>query len=408
MAPSHGNTSNSRSETTKIEQIIRELFAKSLHIILESRAIYMSSRNYSSGDLSVSSPSSSASSSPLSVRPRDKWFNLAIRECPTALENIDICHQINLESIVVDVILVRRPLDWDSLSFSPKRDLPGRCSLKERCSFAWNSDQEDLGIEANTEKILERWVLQYESRKTKDRNSASRRSSNAKLHTLYKKLTLLLRSLYATVRLLPAYKVFKQLNSTGQICSFTLSDRVSSFAEPFTRKQEAEMQKFGFTPVDTSSGRLYLSVMYRPSVLDVSSEPSTPISPQIIPDYVGSPLADPLRRFPSLPMTGLPPHGSPSSLPISRQHSWSYDQYRASSPSITSSPSPTHLDSHTSTGSCRFPPTSLPPHPPEMSLVQKRNTGLDEYYTSPNMSPLPSPISNLQSWNNIIKSTFTI
>lgn len=372
MASSHGNA---HSDAAKMEQIITEFFAKSLHIILESRALYVSSRN-SYGDQAVSSPCSSSSSSS-SVRPRDKWFNLALRECPAALENIDLWRQNNLECIVIDVILVQRPLDWDpvTVSFSPKRVLPRSSSLKERCPFGWNTDQEELGVVGRSEKIVERWLVQYESRKTRDSNSGSRRSSNVSLHNLYKKSTLLLRSLYATVRLLPAYKLFRELNSSGQIRDFTLGHRVSSFVEPFTRKQEAEMMKFGFTPVDTSSGRLCLSVMYCPSASDVSSEPSTPMSPQVITDYVGSPLADPLRRFPSHLVAGLPSHGSPSSLPSSRQRSWSFDHYRASPPSYL--PSPTHSESLSSVYNA-----SLPPHPTEMSMIQKKNTNFEDYHHS--------------------------
>ncbi|KAK7399409.1 hypothetical protein VNO78_10591 [Psophocarpus tetragonolobus] len=391
MASSHGNA---HSDAAKMEQIITEFFTKSLHIILESRALYVSSRNYY-GDQAVSSPSSSSSSSS-SVRPRDKWFNLALRECPAALENIDLWRQNNLECVVIDVILVQRPLDWDpvTVTFSPKRVLPWSSSLKERCPFGWNTDQEETGVVGRSEKIVERWVVQYESRKARDSNSASRKSSNVSLHNLYKKSTLLLRSLYATVRLLPAYKIFRELNSCGQIRDFTLRYRVSPFAEPFTRKQEAEMMKFGFTPVDTSSGRLCLSVMYCPSASDVSSEPSTSMSPQLITDYVGSPLADPLRRFPSLPVSGLPSHGSPSSLPSSRQRSWSFDHYRVS-PSYL--PSPTHSESLSSVYSASlrcFPPASLPPHPTEMSLIQKKNTNFDGYYPSSspstsNSGPLP-------------------
>ncbi|KAK7320048.1 hypothetical protein RJT34_04778 [Clitoria ternatea] len=378
MASSHGNA---HSDAAKMEQIITEFFAKSLHIILESRALYVSSRN-SYGDQAVSSPCSSSSSSS-SVRPRDKWFNLALKECLVALENIDLWRRTNLESIVIDVILVQRPLDWDpvSVSFSPKRVIPRSSSLKERNPFGWNTDQEELGVVGRSEKIVERWVVQYESRKTRDSNFGSRRSSNISLHNLYKKSTLLLRSLYATVRLLPAYKIFRELNSSGQVRTFTLAHRVSSFAEPFTRKEEAEMLKFGFTPVDTSSGRLCLSVMYCPSALDVSSEPSTPMSPQVITDYVGSPLADPLRRFPSLPVTGLLSHGCPSPLPSPRQRSWSFDHCRASPPSYL--PSPTYSESNTSL--CKairhYPPASLPPHPTEMSLIQK-NTSFDNYYPS--------------------------
>ncbi|XP_028766090.1 autophagy-related protein 13b isoform X2 [Neltuma alba] len=382
--------SNAHSEAAKMEQIITAFFAKSLHIILESRALYGSSRN-SSSDPTGTSPSSSSSSSSPSVRLRDKWFNLALRECPAALEN-------NLEPIVVDVILMQKPLQWNPVSLSPENDLRRSSSPKER----WNADQEELGVEAKSEKIVERWVLQYESRKARESNSSSRRSSSISLHSLYKKLTLLLRSLYASVRLLPAHKIFRDLNSSGQVRTFTLFHRVSSFAEPFNRKEEAEMLKFGFTPVDTSCGRLCLSVEYRPSVPDVSSEPSTPISPRVITDYVGSPLADPLRRFPSLPVTGLPSHGSPSSLPFSRRHSWSFDRCRASPPSIGSSPSPTHSEPRTSVpniNSRRFPPSSLPPHPPEMPL--QKNKTFDEYYPSPMMSPSPSPSPPIYSLGSL-------
>lgn len=150
------------------------------------------------------------------------------------------------------------------------------------------------------------------------------------------------------------------------------------------------MHRFGFTPVDTSSGRLCLSVVYRSAPLDVSLESSTPMSPQFIPDYVGSPLVDPLKRFPSLTMS----HGSPSSLQLSRQHSWSYDIYKASPPSISFSPSPPHSESQASISnpsSCRFPPMNLPPHPPETSSVHKKNMNFDEYCPSPNFTPSSSP-----------------
>ncbi|XP_043805392.1 autophagy-related protein 13b isoform X2 [Manihot esculenta] len=370
-----------------MEQIIAEFFAKSLHIILESRSPAMSSRNYSA-DQAASSPSSSSSSS-TSVRPRDKWFNLALRECPATLENPDIWRRMNLEPMVVDVILVQRPPDRDPANSSLKKDLFRNPYLKERYPFSWNSDQEELGYDAKTEKIIERWIVQCESRRLRDNGSGSRRSIGT-LHTFYKKLILLLRSLYATVRLLPAHKIFRDLNSSGQIRTFTLTHRVSSFVEPFTRKEETEMQRFGFNPVDTSCGRLCLSVVYRSSLSDIRSESSTQMSPQFIPDYVGSPLADPLKRIPSLPLS----HGSPSSLPFSRRHSWSYDLYKASPPSVSFSPSPTHSESHASISnpsSRRFPTMNLPPHPPEISSVHKKNMSYDEYCPSPNFTPSPSP-----------------
>ncbi|XVE86588.1 hypothetical protein DITRI_Ditri18aG0045400 [Diplodiscus trichospermus] len=385
MASSHSNT---HTEAAKMEQIITEFFYKSLLIILESRSPFVSSRNFS-GEQTVSSPASSSSSSS-SVRPRDKWFNLALRECPSALENLDLCRQSNFEPVLVDVILEQKPLDWEPAAFSPKRDLVRNLSSKDKNSFFWNSDHEESGSETKSEKIIERWFVQHESRKGRDCSSGSRRSSSNNLSTIYKKLILLLRSLYVTVRLLPAYKIFRDLNSSGQIRAFKLVPRVSSFDEPFTRKDETEMQRFCFTPVDTSCGRLYLSVMYRSSISDISSESSTPMSPQFIPDYVGSPLADPLRRFPSFPVS----QGSPSSLPFSRRHSWSYDHYKASPPLVTFSPSPTHSESHASISnpsSRRLPPMSLPPHPTESSLAHKKNMNFVEYGPSPNFSASPSP-----------------
>lgn len=380
MASHHGNTS---SEPAKNEQIITEFFAKSLHIILESRCPYVSSRNYS-GEQGLSSPSSSSSSS-ASVRPRDKWFNLALKDCPAALENIDFWRQSNLEPMVVDVVFVQRSSNWDPLNSSPKRGLIRNLSLKEK--YSWSSDHDDFGNETKAEKIIERWVLQYESRKNPNAAasvSVGKRSICTSSHTLYKRSILLLRSLYVTVRLLPAYKLFRDLISSAQIRTYNLGHRVSSFVEPFTHKEEAEMQHFVFAPVDTSCGRLCLSVLYRSSVSDISSEPSTPMTPQFIPDYVGSPLADPLKRFPSGPL----PQGSPSSSPFGRRHSWSYDLYRASPPSGIPSPSPTHSDSHASFAkprSHRLPPTSLPPQ------IIMKNAGYDEFLPSPNFSPSPSP-----------------
>ncbi|KAL3527985.1 hypothetical protein ACH5RR_012641 [Cinchona calisaya] len=391
MASYHGNTN---SEPAKNEQIITEFFAKSLHIILESRCPYVSSRNYS-GEQGLSSPSSSSSSSS-SIRQRDKWFNLALKDCPAALENIDFWRQSNLEPMVVDVVLVQRSSNWDPLNCSPKRALVRNLSSKER--YYWNSEHDEFRNEVNSEKIIERWVLQYESRKGSNTGgggscgggSGSKRWTCTSSHTLYKKSILLLRSLYVTVRLLPAYKLFRDLISSAQIGMYTLGHRVSSFVEPFTHREEAEMQRFVFAPVDTSCGRLCLSVLYRSSVSDVSSEPSTPMSPQFIPDYVGSPLADPLKRFPSASL----PQGSPSLSVYGRRHSWSFDLYRASPPSGIPSPSPTYSESHATAKprSHRLPPTSLPRHlPDETPQEHIKNTSYDEYWPSPNFSTSPSP-----------------
>lgn len=391
---------NPQSEPAKMEQIITEFFAKSLHIILESRCPFMSSRNFSGEQLN--SPSSSASSSS-SMRPRDKWFNLALRDCPAALENIDFWRQSNLEPMVVDVVLVQRPLNWDYVSTSPKVALERNLSSKERFPFVWKSDSDEFGCDGNSEKIIERWVVQYESKKgCKEGYLGNKRSSSTSSHAVYKKSILLLRSLYVTVRLLPAYKIFREINSSGQIRTFSLIHRVSSSVEPLIRSDEAEMQQFMFTPVDTSCGKLRISLLYLPSISDATSESSTPMSPQFIPDYVGSPLADPLKMLPSVPM----PQYSLSSSPFGRRHSWSYDTSRASPPSALPSPSPTYSESRTSyskIGSHR-PPTSSRYPSYETTQIHTKDIGYDEYSPSPNFSPSPSPSPPMSlQGNNMLK-----
>ena len=167
----------------------------------------------------MNSPSSSSSSSS-SVRPRDKWFNLALRECPAALESFDIGRRSTLEPLVVDVVLVARP--FDQMNSPGGRELIRNFSGKE-----YHSDQDDC--EGKNEQIIERWVVQYDNRKVRERRSSSNNNNN-KLQVMYKKATLLLRSLFVMVRLLPAYKIFRELNSSGQIFKFELVPKVPTIS----------------------------------------------------------------------------------------------------------------------------------------------------------------------------------
>ncbi|XAR62325.1 hypothetical protein NMG60_11017048 [Bertholletia excelsa] len=376
-------------EPGKMEQMITDFFAKCLQIILESRSIYVSSRNYS-GEHIMSSPSSSSSSSS-SFRPRDRRFNLALRDCPAAVESKVSQVRSRLEPMVVDVILVERPSYWYPGSCSPRSGLDRNLSSKEQVPNIWNLERDEFGCGPKTQKIIERWVVQYESQKSgRDGTSRKKSSTGTNFHIWLKKSILLLRSLYSMVRLLPAYKLFHKLNSSDQIFTFNLDHRVESFIEPFTHEDESEMQQFEFSPVETVYGRLCLSVFYRSSLSEVSAEPSLHMTPQLIPDYVGSPMAIPLKRIPSLTL----PQGSPSSLSFGRRHSWSHDIYRFPAPSPLPSPSPTFSDSHPSISKpCSHmpPPTSLPRHLPEAPQFHKHNTNFDEYWTVPMFSPSPSP-----------------
>lgn len=301
----------SHSDAAKLEQIITEFFAKSLHIILESRDPCVALRDFNK-ESSDSSPSSS------SVRPRDKWFNLALKECPAAFENLDLWCWSNPESMVVDVILVKRMVE----------------------SVCGNPEESTEGSE-RSEQIIERWVVKYEIRRTESEGSSKgrKRSSKSILRSLYKKSILVLRSLYTTVRLLPAYKLFRQLSLSGSLCSCFLAHRVSSSADPFDPKEEAKMQLHGFAPLDTSYGKLQISVLYLSRISGVAHQTSSmSMAPKFIPDYVGSSLAEPVKRLPSL-------LGEPGSFPSRQYMLANYDHCQASPPSFTSSASSTHSES---------------------------------------------------------------
>lgn len=335
MAPSHGHRreANSRhssnsdndthSDSARMEQIITEFFHNSLHMILQSR-------------------SPSVSSSP-------NKYDFAYDNQAYSSSGGDL----QLPPTVVDVLLVAGE------DFGPRP--------------RWSE----------SEKIVERWVIQYECPKNNTTSksttsslnstttSTSRRSSSSVvLQALYKKSILLLRSLYVTVRLLPAYKLFRGLSSSGRIPTFNLTPLVLPFVEPFTRAQESQMQRFCFTPVDTPRGRLCLSVMYRPLLSDMTmmtspaQESATPVTPKFIPDYVGSPLAHPIKRIPSLPARLIYDDGSLAP----HSHSWGRP----------------------------YKPISHPPRPSKTSTAFKNNSSLDDLSPSPSMSPSPylsSPVS---------------
>ncbi|XP_078154804.1 autophagy-related protein 13 isoform X2 [Carex rostrata] len=266
----------SSSETPATEQVITAIFAKSLLVILQSRSPFVSSRNYSHDQIPLSPSSSSGSPSTRSSGPRDNWFNLALHDYPAALENSDFWRQSNLEPLVIDILLVNRV--------------------------------------SGTEKLLERWVVQYETRKQPSTGRKSKR-------TYYMGATLLFRSLYMLVRLLPAYNLFREINSSGRIRPLGLLHRIQPFVNPLSRLEEAEMRHLSLAPIETPSGRLSHWVSYLPVLDDFSigSEPSTPLSTEFIPDYVGSPTTDPLKRFQALPLGS----STPICVQPGRRHSWS-------------------------------------------------------------------------------------
>lgn len=265
--------SNSLSDPTTTEQVINHFFAKTLHNILEARSPYVQSQNYNANLLDSS----------LS---RDKCFNLAMENPPSALANFGKWHRNHCEQLVIDIILIQ-----------------------DKC-----------------EKIVERWIIQYDSPEGKKLAN----ESDSMYEIACMKTIILLRTLYAILRFLPAYKVFRELNLSRKVCNYSLSHKISTFVQPFTREEESEMKDFNFVPIETPCGVLSLSISYKATIDFVSSKASFPMSVQIIPDYVGSSNIDFIRKLNVLPSVGSLPtyislmqkrdlhkeYKAPSSFPI--------------------------------------------------------------------------------------------
>lgn len=337
---------NMQPESGKWEQIVSQFLLKSLHIILDSRVPSLHPHDRS-GDLSLGSR----------VRRSDKWFNLALGDRPAALENLNFWHRNLMDPMVIDIILVQEGL----------------------------------------ETVIERWVIQYEC----PRVMAQTSDNSGTYKKTYKKSIVLFRALYSHMRLLPAYRIFRQLSTSSHTCNFDINYKVSSFSDPFSRAEEKMLEEYKFTPIEAPPGCLCISVNYRATLSDLNLEFSAPLPPKIITDYVGSPNTDPLRYFPasdkgvratSFPLRGLLP---PSPSPLDRPHSWT-SGFHKTAPIVQNQPfvgSPPI-----------YRPSPMPYDYPSPSpdnygikvhnyrtLSRQRCTSYDEYQLSPPFSHSPSP-----------------
>ncbi|KAL5715006.1 hypothetical protein ACHQM5_016896 [Ranunculus cassubicifolius] len=218
-----------RSEPKQINNIITNFFVKSLQIILESRFPCVNPQ----GEETILTHSSNWLLSS-SIRKRDKWFNLVLGKCPQALHSTHFWRQQHANLMVVDILLVNTPVGLAEIPM--------------------------------VEKILERWIVQYES---KDGSTTTGFGGSI---SLYNNSIIQLRSLYLSVRNLPAYKLYRDLDSSGQRKTFSLAHRVSTSIRPLSTLEQDEMHQLMFTPLETSLGRLSLSVLYHQTLPDVKSE----------------------------------------------------------------------------------------------------------------------------------------
>lgn len=274
----------------RLEQIVSHFFPKALHIILDSRIPSLQSRV---GGRSRDRPN---------LKKSDKWFNLVMGDRPAALEKLHSWHRNVLDSMIIDIILIH-----------PNHD---------------------------DETVIERWVVQYENPLI-----MSPQSSDPRYQKVYKKAIILLRSLHAQTRLLPAYRASRQLSSSlassSSSSGYEMVYKVSSFSDVFSPPVTETMKEFRFTPVEVPPGRLCVSVTYRSDLSDFNLGAHITLPPRIITDYVGSPATDPMRFFPSPGQSfeGASFQGRRRPpLTTERPHSWSSGFQRPPTPNQSFSP----------------------------------------------------------------------
>ncbi|KAH7855374.1 hypothetical protein Vadar_024143 [Vaccinium darrowii] len=350
---------NVHGEYGRFEQIVSQFLSKSLHIILDSRvpSVHQNGHNLLSGT---------------SVKKSDKWFSLKLGDRPASLDNLNLWHRNLMEPMIIDIVLVQEVPDSSSVNYPTTT----------------------LGLGKYVETVIERWVIQYEYIRTVFPHVVESSSSYKKT---YKKSIILLRSLYAMMRLLPAYRPFRKLCSSTQASDFDINYKVSSFSAPFSREEEELMKPYNFASVDAPQGRLSISVTYRENLSCFNLDTSIAYPPQIITDYVGSPATDPFRAFPSsekgFRATSFSLRGgqSPSSTPFQRPHSWTSGLHRMSMQPHGGSP-PVHRTS-TIPYESSSPPTDIYGHRIQnyRSSTHHKTNSFDEHQLSPPFSPSPSP-----------------
>jgi len=239
---------NVQSENQRFEQIVSHFLSKSLHIILDSRVPSLCPTGHN----------------PLSgtpVKKSDKWFTLVLGDGPIALDNMSLWHGNLTEPVIIDIVLVQGVPDSSS-NHNP--------------TYAF-------GLGRYVETVIERWVVQYETRRTVFPQVSESTSSYKKT---YKKSIILLRSLYSMMRLLPAYRPFRKLCSSTQGSNFDINYKVTSFCGPFSRADEEVMKIYHFDNIDAPQGRLCISVAYRENLSCFNLDTPTAYPPQIIADYI--------------------------------------------------------------------------------------------------------------------------
>ncbi|KAI9110695.1 hypothetical protein K1719_018133 [Acacia pycnantha] len=241
---SQGNDMTQREFENLLQSLISHFYSKSLHIIVGSRVPSLHSHH-------------SDCWSTVTTRASDQWFHLLLGNPPTALENLNY---LPYHPMIIDIVLLLKGTNNSS----------------------------------SNKTVLERWIVHYEH----SLSPALAPQYQKAYQKAYHKSTILLRSLYSQMRLLPVHSIFRRLSTSFNTFNFDIDYQISWFTDPFSRDVEKMMEQYNFKAIEAFLGRLSISVTYRTTLVDLKLDefPTHWTLPKFMKDYVGCPNIIPVMR----------------------------------------------------------------------------------------------------------------
>lgn len=240
----HSDEHQTKIQVTKLTQVIQKFFAKAAQIVLEARAYPET--------ISPSLYPTKEESNKL-----NKWFNLYMNSIPDITKD-DLRLWKTPELASLPPMIIETYIDLRQLP--PNQILVLFDDIKHPWTVA-------KGGGKKLEVVLERWLIEFEPNSSNDPAVMV-----DELPLSYKQAIILFRSIYGFSRLMPAFKVRKNLHN-----KLPLGNKILDGNQPISSKgriglskpiinsnsTESHMSQKFFQPVQTSLGSLKISVAYR-------------------------------------------------------------------------------------------------------------------------------------------------
>ncbi|MCO5600820.1 hypothetical protein L7F22_054936 [Adiantum nelumboides] len=287
----------------EVRQLIIESYASFLQVILESRLFSAISTSGNGSSSSTHGPQSPA-------------FNLVLGNSGSIKDKMGPWSRGVWEPMVIDILYLKRVFRGmvGQNMVQNVRKLAAQGSLKvalevsgseqaiflERWTveFVQHTGASSIKIERELGLSMERAVIgRYWRLAQKNKYKVIPLMINERFGTVggeyeavcinvEKNISILLRSLYSTTRLLPAHNLSRLLTTTGK-CKSRLAYRVTTADSlPLPESDKKNMTSFCFPLADCHFGHLRITVAYRRTV-PMEEQKVHSLPPQVIMDYVG-------------------------------------------------------------------------------------------------------------------------